>query len=490
MKLSLGSAPALPLAFALASSLALASSSAWSQTAADPCDEQAICQAQRGAQLLAQGRVEEAAVALEKALLLDPNLPGAQLDYAQALAQIGLKGSARAMLADVLKRPDIQPTLKSKLGGARTQEQLSLGKTGQGISGGAATTSPPAASSPTAWQWSTLGQAALGHETNLNSATFTDSLTLMLSNGPVTIGLSDAAKPIAGPAVKTLLAVQGATRAGSGLLSMGELSVSASLSSKSALQSDSLTGIKPERNQTAEAVAKYSLPMIAGAASGQWQFSAGGTQFWLSSTSAYSDTGYNVKFNWDQSFQPALKGMLNLDGQSCKLAPSLGQTRQTFPLSSSLDGHYTFARMEVLCKAANYESQAVLGKGQDKALSASRPGGDKQRLDLLLRHERWTSLPWSPFKQVQAGQLGGQLSGQLSAWVRYAKSQDAQIYSELLGDLKTTTHRTDWGVGFWVPLDKSWSAGLNLEATSQRSNNNLFNLKNSGVYAGIRWSEN
>jgi hypothetical protein len=74
--------------------------------------------------------------------------------------------------------------------------------------------------------------------------------------------------------------------------------------------------------------------------------------------------------------------------------------------------------------------------------------------------------------------------------VRYAKSADAQIYSELLGNLKTTTHRTDWGVGFWVPLDKSWSAGLNLEATSQRSNNTLFNLKNSGVYAGIRWSEN
>jgi hypothetical protein len=97
-------------------------------------------------------------------------------------------------------------------------------------------------------------------------------------------------------------------------------------------------------------------------------------------------------------------------------------------------------------------------------------------------HERLTSIPWSPFKQIQAGQL--------SAWVRFAKSSDAQIYSELLGDLKTTTHRADWGVGFWVPLDKSWSAGLNLEATSQRSNNTLFNLKNSGVYAGIRWSEN
>jgi outer membrane protein OmpA-like peptidoglycan-associated protein len=75
----------------------------------------------------------------------------------------------------------------------------------------------------------------------------------MLSNGPVTIGLSDSAKPMAGPATKTLLAVQGSTRAGAGLLALGELSVSASLSNKNALQTDSLTGIKPERNQTAEA---------------------------------------------------------------------------------------------------------------------------------------------------------------------------------------------------------------------------------------------
>lgn len=477
MKFLLALASALPLVFAPGIALC--------QTTPDPCDEQAICQAQKGAQLLAQGRVEEAAVALEKALLLDPNLPGAQLDYAQALALIGLKGSARAMLADVLQRPDIQPKLKSKLTGAQN---------------------PPSDANqpglPPEWQWSKLAQSALGHETNLNSATFTDSLTLMLSNGPVTIGLSDAAKPIAGPAIKNLLAVQGTTRAGAGLLALGELSVSASLSNKNALQTDALTGTKPERNQTAEAVVKYSLPMIAGAASGQWQFSAGGTQFWLGSASAYTDTGFNVKFNWDQTFEPGFKSVLggrfNLEGQSCKVAPSLGQTHQNFPLSSSLNGIYSFARMELLCKAQSNESQVVLGKGQDKATnnatnsstnnamsapqSSARPGGDKKRLDLLLRHEQIVPLAWSPFKQVKAGQL--------SAWLRYAKSADAQIYSELLGDLKTTTHRADWGLGLWVPLDKSWSAGINLEATSQKSNNTLFNLKNSSVYAGIRWSEN
>ena len=263
------------LAFASAFALVLTPSMAWSQTTADPCDEQASCQAQKGSQLLAQGRVEEAAVALEKALLLDPNLPGAQLDYAQALALIGLKGSARAMLADVLKRPDIQPNLKFKLASAQNAPTQA--------------TQPSLASE---WQWSKLAQAALGHESNLNSATFTDSLTLMLSNGPVTIGLADSAKPISGPATKTLLAIQGNTRVGAGLLALGELSVSASLSNKNALQTDSLTGLKPERSQTAEAAAKYSLPMIAGAASGQWQFSAGGTHFWLGGLSAYSDEAF------------------------------------------------------------------------------------------------------------------------------------------------------------------------------------------------------
>ena len=59
MKFLLALASALPLVFAHGIAL--------SQTTPDPCDEQATCQAQKGAQLLALGRVEEAAVALEKA---------------------------------------------------------------------------------------------------------------------------------------------------------------------------------------------------------------------------------------------------------------------------------------------------------------------------------------------------------------------------------------------------------------------------------------
>ncbi len=426
----------------------------------EACEEVALFHAQRGAQLLAQGKVEEAAVALEKALLLDPNLPGAQLDYAQALALVGLKGSARAMLAEVLQRPDIQPALKAQLEKGASQNKLQAPATGIDLSGAVS-------SALRSWQWSALAQTALGHETNLNSATYTDSLTLMLSNGPVNIGLSDSARPVSGTALKTLLAVQGSTRAGEGLLQHGELSVNASLATKNTSASGSL-------DQTAEAAVRYSLPMLAGQASGQWQLALGGTHFWLASANAYLDSGAQLKFNWDTL------------GQPCKLSPSLGAMRQRFPLSETLDGTYHFARLEVLCKQPQQESHLALGGGSDTAHSSSRPGGDKRRLDVLLRHEHLTTVNiFSPF--IASGHAG---QAQLSAWMRLAKSIDAQPYSELLGNLKSITKRADLGLGYWVPVSQRWRAGLNLEATSQRSTNTLFNLRNSGVYAGVRWSEN
>jgi hypothetical protein len=412
----------------------------------------ALFHAHRGAQLLALGKLEAAALALEKALLLDPNLPGAQLDYAQALALIGLKGSARAMLAEVLQRPDIQPALKAQLEKGASQNRLL-----------APTSTENLGSLLRSWQWSALAQTALGHETNLNSATYTDSITLILSNGPVIIGLSDFAKPVSGMALKSLVAVIGRTRAGEGLLVHGELLVNASLATKNA----------STNNQAAEASIKYALPMIAGPASGQWQLALSGTQFWLASASAYQDSGAQFKFNWDTL------------GNPCKLSPSVGAMRQSFPLSETLDGTYHFARLEVLCKQPQQESHLALGGGNDSAHSGSRPGGNKRRLDVLLRHEHMTQNIFSPLQT--SGYVG---QAQLSAWLRLSKSIDAQPFSELLGDLKSTTKRTDLGLGYWVPVSKRWSAGLNLEATSQRSTNTLFNLRNLGVYAGIRWSEN
>ena len=406
---------------------------------AEVCDDNAFFHAHRGAQLLAQGQTEAAAVSLEKALLINPDLPGAQLDYAQALAQIGLRGSARAILNEVLQRPDIQPGLKAQLSAVQA-----TGLQSQNM-----------VPSEMQWQWNGLLQSTYGHESNLNSATYTDSLTLYLSNGPVTLGLTDNAKPVSGSAYKTNAALQGSLRG----LGGQELSVNMALASKTGAAS--VNG----NNRTAEGALKYSLPMLAGNASGVWQVAAGGTQFWLGNPTAYQDKGLQLKYAWDSL------------GAGCKWAPALGRIDQQFPQSESLNGVYTYARIDWACNSdKNQETHVALGGGSDKAQDLSRPGGNRARKDLLVRHEQIVSTIWWP-----------SASGQLSLWLRYAHSQDKLAYSDLLGDLKSNTHRTDFGVGYWVPLVKQWSAGFNLEATSQRSNNALFNLRNSSFYAGLRW---
>jgi hypothetical protein len=376
---------------------------------------------------------------LEKALLINPDLPGAQLDFAQALAQLGLRGSARAILNEVLQRPDIQPALKAQLSSAQVSGLQGQSKLRPELQ----------------WQWNTLIQTSYGHESNLNGATYTDSLTLYLSNGPVNLGLTDNAKPVAGDAFKSAAAVQGSLKGASGQ----DLSVNLALASKTGAASAN------GNSRTAEAAVKYSLPMLAGNASGVWQVATGGTQFWLGNQTAYLDRGLQLKYAWDSL------------GAECKWAPAIGRIDQQFPQSESLNGLYTYARIDWLCSSAkNQETNVALGGGTDKAKDASRPGGNRARKDFLVRHERIVSTSWWPAA-----------SGQMSLWLRYAHSQDKQVYSELLGDLKSNTHRTDFGLGYWVPVAKQWSAGINLEATSQRSNNALFNLRNSSFYAGLRW---
>ena len=436
---------------------------------AEACDDNAIYHAHRGSQLLALGQTEAAAIALEKALLLNPELAGAQLDFAQALAQIGLKGSARAILSGVLQRPDIQPQLKAQLSGVTAPSSANAASVSM------ASKSP---SNLSPWSFSTLAQTAYGRESNLNGATYTDALTLYLSNGPVTLSLSDNAKPQSGMAFKTTLAAQAVYKAAGSQ----ELSINAALGSRvGASSADKSLGAN---SQTAEGSIRYSLPMLAGDASGVWQLGASASDFKLSTAStnpntyqtAYQDRGLQLKYAWDSL------------GARCKWAPALGSVEQQFPQSMSLNGTYRFARMELLCSDSRQgqltqglgqqETHIAFGGGQDTAQSNSRPGGNRSRLDLLVRHEQLLTL----------GVFSANLSGQLTAWLRAASSRDSLPYSELLGDLKARTIRQDMDLAFWWPIAQNWSTGLNLEATSQRSNNTLFNLKNSTVYLGLRWA--
>ena len=408
---------------------------------AEACDMRADFHAHRGTLLLTAGWPQDAATALEKALLLNPELPGAQLDYAQALAQQGQRTPARELVQQVAERSDIQPDLKQWLN--------------EGLSTQAATTGR-APLPEAAWVWSGLVQSSLGHETNLASATHTTSLTLNLIGGPVEVPLADSERPQSGAALKTMAAVQAVRVWGD-----GELRLNA------ALQGRRAQGQAVADNQLAEAAATYALPWGPGIMQGQ----VGAHAFSQRGVYKYSDQAYSLKYEpfWRLG--------------TCKSAWAAGRTEQRYASTPTLDGHYQHIRLEAACNpseaptgAGQAASIVGISSGKDTPLNANRPGGIKNRLEVYARHEQSANLPlWvSP--------------GTLTVWYRYSTSRDTEVFSSLLSQNATQTNRHDAGLGYWFPLRSGWSWGVDVESTSQKSTNTLLNIRNFSVYGGLRWA--
>lgn len=438
------SCPAEPFsAQVLSSQIALRAELLKLGSLAEVCDKRADFHAHRGALLLSAGWPQDAATALEKALLLNPELPGAQLDFAQALAQQGQRTPARELVQQVVERPDIQPDLKQWL-----HEGLS-----------SPTPSTVRTSLPEgAWAWSSLLQSSLGHETNLASATHTTTLTLNLIGGPVEVPLADSERPQSGAALKTMAAVQAVRVWGDGELRLNV-----------ALQGRRAQGQAMADNQLAEAAAAYALPLGPGILQG----TVGAHTYSQKSVYNYKDSAFSLKYEPFWRWGP------------CKSAFAAGRTEQRYTSTPSLDGHYQHFRFEGACKPAetptdSRQAASVVGvsTGKDTPLDANRPGGIKNRLEVYARHEQSAHLPlW-----VRPGSL--------TLWYRYSNSRDTEIFSSLLSQNATQTNRHDAGGGYWLPLYSGWSWGIEIESTSQKSTNTLLNIRNFSVYGGLRWASN
>jgi tetratricopeptide (TPR) repeat protein len=417
---------------------------------AEACDMRADFHAYRGALLLTAGWPQDAATALEKALLLNPELPGAQLDFAQALAQQGQRAQARELVRQVAERADIQPDLKQWLQDGLAPSAMVAAQAGS------ARSEAPSVSADTGWTWSGLMQSSLGHETNLASATHTTSLTLYLTSGPVEVPLADSERPQAGAAFKVLAAAQGVRPLGDGELRLNV-----------ALQGRRAQGQVVADNQLAEGAAAYALPMGPGVLQG----SVGAHAFSQRGVYSYKDQAYSLKY----------ETFWRLAG--CKPSATLGRTEQRYISSPSLDGNYQHLRLEAGCRpvevvGVDAPSETILGlaTGQDTPLNANRPGGIKHRFEVYARHERSLALPLI------------QRQGALTGWYRYSQSRDEQVFSGLLSTDPTQTRRHDAGLGYWMPVRADWSAGLDVESTSQKSTNTLLNIKNLAIYGGLRWA--
>ncbi len=395
-------------------------------TLEEDCETTASYHAYRGLLLMQSGWLQEAATALEKSLLLAPDQAGVQLDYAQALAQLGQKNSARQLVATVAARPDIQPDLRQWLQTGLKPDDNS-------------------------WTWSAMVQNSLGHDSNLTSATYTDTLTLYLPGGTVQVSLADNEKPRSGFGLKTSLAVQGVRPLGPGALRM-------------ALSLQARNAQNVNRNHLSEAIASYDWsvgPMLA-----SMQLSA--HHFQEINQYTYSDT------SWRMQIEPA--SALT----TCKPKPFVGQVRQRFLSNTNLSGQYSHAGLELKCQhSPQAQTTLSLSGGTDHPEEANRPGGTKRRQEVTIRHDRL--LPISTAN-------GDSVQGLLKTWLRHSRTQDGTIFSPLLGDALIYTHKQDIGVAYWWPLAPQWHMGLDLENTSQKSTNSLLNIKNLSLHLGVRWT--
>ena len=385
-----------------------------------------------GQQLLAQGRVAEALLALETALLLNPDLAGAQLDFAQALAQSGQRGAASSAAEQVLRRPDVPHALQVVL-------------------------RPTVASQPSL-DFRVFLQMGQGGETNINSAINAQFLTLQLPNGPVDLPLSDTERPRSASVFKTSIGSLASLA-----LPIGELQLGFNLTNSNPL------GIAAFASTSTEASLGYSMPL----APGRLSLQASRQLLSLAHENQFASNGLQLQYD-----------IALASGLPCTLSPRIGAVYQHYPNSLLTDGTFRYVRMQASClhgvdsssealQRPTSETQVSIGMGVDAPKDPTRPGAERQRQEFLLRHER----------SEPAG-----LPGQLTAWIRLHATQDAKAYSPLFGALIASTRTVVLGAGYWVPMGSRISLGLELESTRQTSNLGIYTLDNQAIYMGLRWS--
>lgn len=333
----------------------------------DPCRDRADYFAYQGMLMLTLKRAQEAALALEKALLLDPELAGAQLDYAQALAEIGELDSAVSLAGEVSKRPDIPIALQAWLA-----ENLD------------------------AWQGNTWRadwwiDLMGGGESNLNSAPGIRSVSLTLPSGSVPLDLAPSARSRAGGALRTNLIGSALRPLGGGLLLFG-----------GEFATRNSPGDADTNQHLVSASAAYVHPVLGG----QLGVRVVQTRFWMGGDPAYVGSGWRLLYHLPEQFSVG----------GCVGRVGYGAEDIDFPGESLQAGRYTGAEAWLSCRGDDWQVDLGVLDGEDRARQASRPGGDQRRTDFSIGLMRrigssalslWTLHRRATDEQVYSSLLGG-----------------------------------------------------------------------------------
>lgn len=420
--------------------------------AAPACLRDASFHAWRGAALLAQQAYPAAAEALERALLLDPDLPGAQLDYAQALMSMGDPASAAGLLRQLQARADLPAHLRPLLG-----NEL-------------------AALNPQAWQHRWTLSSAMALDSNLNNAPAASQLTLTFPQGPVTLPLAESYRPQGGGAWLGSLQWQGIKPAGEQLwLASAEMRARATAHSAGTgyAQGDFSVAWLQAPQAPAQWIGRVAASrvdfggqhLLDGARIGalrQWRLGQG-----------QGGAGQGAPGPWQLA--------------ACRAGLGLEAEQRHYPTSRALDGIYTGAQATLQCGDATqaggashpgWPRQQQWGlqwrAGQDHARQGDRPGGNYRRTELRVNWE------------ASAG------AARLAADYSYTRQTDGAGYSPLLASNQArNTRRHGLRLMASHPLPAAAWGGAEAfvawEANAQSSNIEAFATRQRALSAGLRW---
>ncbi len=376
----------------------------------------------KGSILLALRSGPQALEALERALLLAPELPGLQFDYAQALAMVGDRKSASELVSRLIEREDIHPEFKSFL--LREREVLSKNQ----------------------WRWSARASSQLGYESNLNSAPNARIFTLTPVSGEVALELDERSVKRSGMAWLNAFSLSGLTN-----LSAGQTIYV--FSGVRARVSESGT-----QYQQAETLLDWRGP--------QWAISP-----WQDVRPSVRAVFSHLQFDGTGVFQAP---RLELGVDRPFLGVCLGRSAlvaevRRFPSARVQDSNFFGFIVSAHCNYGENLFSAQLGAGQDHAKSVTRPGGDQSRLEATFTWSR--DLGWGALAFLAS-----------NARLRDQAGYSPLLNKGVAREMNRWFTRIELAVPFSSGVD--WLASA--ETSVQNSNISLFDLNSRAVYLGVR----
>lgn len=441
------------------------------------CDKNARFLAALGYSLNQRGRFQDALDHLERALLLDPSLKGAQIDYAIALAGSGEIDAAQALLSSLLLDPDLPPALRPLLVQQVRQMDALLQKSGGPAPGAAKAAEMPVLDSPAheGRSWRHVLAIRAGRDSNLLGAPDLSSLSLTF------------------PDLTVILPLEESFRAKAGLYARGELQVEMRQRGEQGLQYEARAMAQangspqvPQSNshQFELAFERSRLPRLRKTGTGTSadefdlghyiQVSAAGLS--VDTGVRYRSTGFGVGVEWVQALLPSV----GWDACIGRFGGDLQDRR--VDSNSILSGRYIGISSQWRCVSpTGVVTQLSAQAGRDIPTQPERPGGQQNQYGL-----RFSAI-W-PLEQKGATSSAVAAKGaRLQLDLDYTRSKDRSGYSVILEN-GTNRNVARYGVRWELtqPLSAGWEVQLGANWLWQASNIVLFEQRSWGPYLAFR----